>query len=140
MKTSGYPRPSARQKRAQNKNKKKTLGNPPEKGGEKKNPLVLTLGRSSAYTANPSKKGEKKRKKPWYQPRAVRRKRAKKKNPGINLGSPPDLDFRTWVSGPWSQDLGFRIQTDACNASYGCLIFFPSFFSASTVTFLFFVT
>jgi hypothetical protein len=41
------------------------------------------------------------------------------------------------LSRPGSQDLGFRTQTDARNASYGRLIFFPSFFSASIVTFLF---
>jgi hypothetical protein len=49
-----------------------------------------------------------------------------------------DLYFRTWING--SQDLGFRTQTDARNASYGRLIFFPSPFSASIVTFLFPVT
>jgi hypothetical protein len=38
-----------------------TLGSPPEKGGEKKKKtLVLTLGRSGAYTANPPEKGENK--------------------------------------------------------------------------------
>jgi hypothetical protein len=64
------------------------LSSPPEKGGKKKqnpgiNPgqpagkgrgkknktLVLTLGRSDAYTANPPEKGGKKKKKtkkPWY--------------------------------------------------------------------------
>jgi hypothetical protein len=51
-----------------------------------------------------------------------------------------DLGLKTWVSRPQSQDLGFRTQTDARNASYGRLIFFPSFFSASTITFLFLVT
>ncbi len=110
---------------------------PPEKGGKKKkkNPNIntgqparkrvgekKTLGRSDAYTVNPLEKGE-------------------KKNPG-QLAGPrfQDLDFRTWVSRPRSQDLGFKTQTDARNASYGRLIFFPSFFSASTITFLFLVT
>ncbi len=51
-----------------------------------------------------------------------------------------DLALRTWVSGPRSQDLSFRTQTNTRNVSYGRLIFFPSFFSASIVTFLFPVT
>jgi hypothetical protein len=41
--------------------------------------------------------------------------------------------FRTWISGPGFQDL-------ESSPSYGRLIFFPSLFSASTVTFLFTVT
>jgi hypothetical protein len=69
--------------------------------------------------------------------------------------------FRTWISGPQrevsrpgSQDLGFRpsmrgfrtwlsrpgFQDLESSPSYGRLIFFPSLFSASTVTFLFPVT
>ncbi len=63
-----------------------------------------------------------------------------------------DLDLRTWVSGPQlevsrsgSQDLGFMplvfgSQDLESSPSYGRLIFFPSLFSASTVTFLFPVT
>ncbi len=59
-----------------------------------------------------------------------------------------DLDLRTWVSGPGYQDLGFRPSTRGfrtwisgpgfqdleSSPSYGRLIFFPSLFSASTVT------
>jgi hypothetical protein len=94
------------------KKKKNSGSNPgqPAGKGRGKKTLVLTLG-------SPPKKGGKK-----------------------TLGNPPDLDFRTWVSGPQSQNLSFRTQTDARNASYCRLIFFPSFFSASTVTFLFPVT
>jgi hypothetical protein len=72
-----------------------------------------------------------------------------------------DLDLRTWISGPQrevsrpgSQDLGFRPSTRGfrtwisgpgfqdleSSPSYGRLIFFPSLFSASIVTFLFPVT
>jgi len=72
-----------------------------------------------------------------------------------------DLDLRTWVSGPQrevsgpgSQDLGFRpsmrgfrtwisgpgFQDLESSPSYGRLIFFPSLFSVSTITFLFPVT
>jgi hypothetical protein len=39
------------------------VGSPLEKGGEKKKPLVLTLGRSGAYTANLPEKGEEEEKK-----------------------------------------------------------------------------
>jgi hypothetical protein len=39
---------------------------PAEKGREKKKTLVLTLGRSDAYTANLPEKGKKKKKEPWY--------------------------------------------------------------------------
>jgi hypothetical protein len=60
-----------------------TLGSPPEKGEKKKNPGINTLG---SPLENIGKKKEKK-KKPW----AARRKRAKKKNPG------PDLGFKTWT-------------------------------------------
>jgi hypothetical protein len=46
---------------------------------------------------------------------------------------PSTRGFRTWISGPGFQDL-------ESSPSYGLLIFFPSLFSASTVTFLFPVT
>jgi hypothetical protein len=63
-----------------------------------------------------------------------------------------DLGFRTSINGHWfhSQDLGFRTSINGhwvslsgpgfqdlqSSPSYGRLIFFPSLFSASTVTFL----
>jgi hypothetical protein len=85
-----------------------TLGSPPEKGGKKKypginpgqparkgrgkkkTPLVLTLGRSGAYTANPPDKGEKKKNKKTLgltlgSP-LEKGGEKKKKNPGINPG------------------------------------------------------
>jgi hypothetical protein len=101
--------------------------NPPKKGEKKKNPGInpgqyVEKGREKKTLSSPSKKGG-------------------KKNPGQPAGPRfQDLDLRTWVSRPQSQDLGFRTQIDARNASYNCLIFFPSFFSAPIVTFLFPVT
>ncbi len=64
-------------KKTKKKNPGNNPGQPARKGrGKKKKTLVLTLGRSGAYTANPPEKGEKKKKKkkPW----AARRKRAEK--------------------------------------------------------------
>jgi hypothetical protein len=83
----------------------------------KKKTLVLTLGRSGAYTANPPKKGGKKN--PSIYPRQPAGKGRKKikikiKTLVLTLGSPPkkggekktlvltldrllDLDFRTWM-------------------------------------------
>jgi hypothetical protein len=108
-------------KRAGKKKKKKplvlTLGSPPEKGGEKKKTLILTLGRSGAYTANPPEKGKKKKKKNCpglffsrpFSTDCLGLKPGRKKNPG-QLAGPQflDLDLRTWVSGPGFQDLGLR--------------------------------
>ncbi len=96
---------------------------------------------------------------------SARRKRVEKKILVLTLGSPSDLDFRTWTSRPGFQDLGLRTwvsglrQTHATHPTvvssfsrhfslrsfhpfpviflYGRFILFPSFFSVSTVTFLF---
>ncbi len=123
-------------KRREKKKKKNpgiNPGQPARKGRGKK-----TLGRSGAYIVNPPEKGEKKTKKTMVLTLGSPPKKGGKKTLVLTLGNPPDLYFRTWVSGP--QDLGFTTQTDARNASYSRLIFFPSFFSTSTITFLFPVT
>jgi hypothetical protein len=74
-----------------------------EKKKKKKKTLVLTLGRSGAYTVNPPEKGQKKKKNTLVLtlgslPKKGRKK--KKKPLVLTLGSPPNLDFRTWTSGP----------------------------------------
>ena len=58
---------------------------------------------------------------------------------------PSTRGFRTWISGPGFQALGIWLsgpgfQDLESSPSYGRLIFFPSLFCASTVTFLFPVT
>ncbi len=58
---------------------------------------------------------------------------------------PSTRGFRTWLSGPGFQAFGIWLsgpgsQDLESSPSYGHLIFFPSLFSASTVTFLFPVT
>jgi hypothetical protein len=54
---------------------------------------------------------------------------------------PPMRGFKTWISGPGFQALGIWLsgpgfQDLESSPSYGRLIFFPSLFSTSTVTFL----
>jgi len=59
-----------------------------------------------------------------------------------DLGFKPSTrGFKTWISGPGFQALGIwlsgpRFQDLESSPSYGRLIFFPSLFSTSTVTFL----
>ncbi len=57
------------------------LGSPPEKGGEKKNPGI-NHGQVRRLHSEPAGNGPKKK---------------KKKTLAFTLGSPPDLDFRTWT-------------------------------------------
>ncbi len=54
-----------------------TLGSPPEKGGEKKNPGI-NPGQVRRLHSEPAEKGQ------------------KKKTLVLTLGRPPDLDFKTW--------------------------------------------
>ncbi len=83
--------------------------NPPEKGGKKnKKTLVLTLGRSDAYTANPPEKGGKKNKKTVVLTLGSPPEKGgekKKKNPDINPGQPAGLRF---------QDLDLDFRTWSC--------------------------
>jgi hypothetical protein len=60
--------------------------------------MVLTLGRSGAYTANPPEKGGKKNKKTVVLTLGSPSEKGggKKKTLVLTLGRPPDFDFRTW--------------------------------------------
>ncbi len=76
---------------------------PKKGGGKKEKTLVLTLGRSGAYTANPPEKGGKKNKKKKKKTQVLtqgsppEKGGKKKKTLVLTLGKPPDLDFKTWA-------------------------------------------